>query len=1548
MRKFIGLVAAAAVAVGITLVGPGALGASALSPGVSFSAANLPTWQANGVVWAIGQTNGVVVAGGTFTQLTPPPGGSGAALAVSALGILNAETGAPTSCQIPVTLAGGTPTVRAITTSPDGSTVYIGGNFSKVGTKSISRLAAIDPIACTVKSFTPPSISATVRALAVTGGSVYFAGDFQTVGGQPRGRFAAVNSTSGALQDWAPSADLSGRALAVSPDGTKVAIGGDFDYVNGQDSHSLAVVDSATGGNVRTYPLGFISQTSVTKAITSSGGSFYVGNEGTGGGVFDGRLAVDWSTLNERWRDTCLGATQAVLVYKDTLYSAVHAHDCNSMDGFQDGKRNYFIAEGTDAPVLKQWFPVGNDGINEGIGPRALVVSTGKTTGKDYLWAAGEFTRINNAAQQGLTRFGPDDTSTPPVPTITAEALTANQVQVRVRTVVDIDNSDLTYSIFRNGSSTPIWSGTASSYWWIRPQITFIDTTVTPGTSYTYRVSVSDGTNTSALSGGSVAKAVGIGNAYATGIIADHPSLYWRYDETTGTIAQDKSGVSTTTGLNGQYADGVTLGSTGALAGDTSKAASFDGVDDYIWNDQYKDAPATYSIETWFKTTTTQGGKLVGYGSGRPRTDNGDPSLSGNYDRQIYMDNSGRLIFGVWTGSASYIQTPSSYNDGGWHHVVGTQGAGGMQLFLDGVKVGSNGVTGNQAYKGVWHVGGDNLNGWPSQPTSPYFRGDIDETAIYPGPLAAKAVANHYKLGGGTPNVNEAPADTYGAAVFDADPDQYWRFNEASGPIAQDSGFSKTGTGTYGSGVTHVADGIVADGVDIATNGTNDGVVVGNQRSSGPKEFSLELWFKSGTTSGGKLIGFEDATSGPGSNYDKQLYMTNSGQLVFGVYIGNVQSIQSASAYNDNKWHYVVASQNSGGMSLRVDGSTVGTNPTTTSQSFTGSWRIGGGNLGGWPSQPTSLNFAGSLDEVAVYSQALTTSQMSSHYGLGKADNTAPSVPANVSAAASGSTANVSWNASTDNLGVTGYQLYRGTTAGFTADAASKIADVDGTSYADATLPPDTYYYRVAAVDGAGNVSAPSASASVVIVDTEAPSDPQEVEAHLVGTTVTVGWIASTDNVAVAGYSVYRGTTAGFTANAASKIADVTDPTYSDDGLPIGTYYYKVVAVDSSGLTSAAVSSAAVAVSDTTAPTAPTGLTVTPDGTKLVLAWTESTDNVGVSGYSVYRGSSADFVVGPASKLSVVATPGYTDETAPIGTSYYKVFASDAAGNLSAAAAASGAVADTVAPSVPADLAATVSGTTATLAWTASTDNVGVSGYTVYRGASAGFTADASSKVADVSSAGYADTGLAAGTYYYKVTAVDAATNRSAATDAVSAVVASAPVQPTVVTIAPTADAMVAQAASGTNYGTANYLSTRGGATGALQSLFGFNLPAAPAGKVLTGATLQLRTSTDTTSGSTDTHSIKLVTGAWTEAAVTWANRPTATGSTVGTLSGLTAVNAPYTTVLDASVLSPLVGTSVSFLVAESGTTADNLRLWSKESTTAAYRPSLVLTYTAP
>ena len=146
-----------------------------------------------------------------------------------------------------------------------------------------------------------------------------------------------------------------------------------------------------------------------------------------------------------------------------------------------------------------------------------------------------------------------------------------------------------------------------------------------------------------------------------------------------------------------------------------------------------------------------------------------------------------------------------------------------------------------------------------------------------------------------------------------------------------------------------------------------------------PDTFSTQLWFRTSTTRGGRLFGFGDVQNGNSGHRDRQIYMNNAGQLVFGVRAQNnsTRTITTTQTYNDNNWHMVTATMGTAGMALYVDGVSVGSrSDTTQGEAYLGYWRLGGDDLGGWPSTPTTVNFTGVVDEIAVYPTALTAAQV--------------------------------------------------------------------------------------------------------------------------------------------------------------------------------------------------------------------------------------------------------------------------------------------------------------------------------------------------------------------------------------------------------------------------------------------------------------------------------------------------------------------------------------------------------------------------------------------
>ena len=231
----------------------------------------------------------------------------------------------------------------------------------------------------------------------------------------------------------------------------------------------------------------------------------------------------------------------------------------------------------------------------------------------------------------------------------------------------------------------------------------------------------------------------GPGN-YAAAVLADTPLLFWKLAQNPATgVALDSSASGTQTGT--YNATGVTGGQAGPFARETSSSVLFDGASGCVRGTTTANLVAL-SVEAWFKTTTTRGGKIVGYGNSNTTAN------SGTYDRHIYMTNAGTLYWGVYPNSVQTVSTTAAYNDGQWHHVVGTVGVGSaMSIYVDGVLKGSQANTGVQNYVGYLHVGCDNLAAWTNVPTSFFFAGNIADVAVYPTVLTAAKVASHYYAG---------------------------------------------------------------------------------------------------------------------------------------------------------------------------------------------------------------------------------------------------------------------------------------------------------------------------------------------------------------------------------------------------------------------------------------------------------------------------------------------------------------------------------------------------------------------------------------------------------------------------------------------------------------------------------------------------------------------------------------------------------------------------------------------------------------------------------
>ncbi len=391
------------------------------------------------------------------------------------------------------------------------------------------------------------------------------------------------------------------------------------------------------------------------------------------------------------------------------------------------------------------------------------------------------------------------------------------------------------------------------------------------------------------------------------------------------------------------------------------------------------------------------------------------------------------------------------------------------------------------------------------------------------------------------------------------------------------------------------------------------------------------------------------------------------------------------------------------------------------------------------------LSQEGSLVSQANRQALYTTTGLSYyHSAVAPPDATPPTAPSGLTgASASPTSAFLRWQASTDNVGVAGYYVFRnGQQVGQTA--ALYYQD---TGLTDAT----TYTYAVQAFDLAGNLSAMTAPVTTRTTGAAGPTAPANVLAAAVSCyKTTVTWSPSTDSLGVSQYLVFAGTSPSSLAQVGVTSGSITS--YADSALsPAVTYYFAVQAEDKNNNLSPM--SAVAAVTTPALPSPPAGLRASPKSeTSIALAWSASSGGLPVAYYLVYRGAS------PAglSQLASVTATAYSDTTVTAATTYYYAVQAVDSGLPPAESALSPAVAagSYAAPSAPAGLAATPgSCTRIALAWApAAGGGLPIASYHIYRGPSPSNL----SQVAVVTQTAYTDATLsAATTYYYAVASAD-------------------------------------------------------------------------------------------------------------------------------------------------------------------------------------------------
>lgn len=238
----------------------------------------------------------------------------------------------------------------------------------------------------------------------------------------------------------------------------------------------------------------------------------------------------------------------------------------------------------------------------------------------------------------------------------------------------------------------------------------------------------------------------GTGGQYRGGVVADAPVAYWRLGEASGTALRSEVG--------GPDMNAVFRADQGTVRQSALDATGVFGVGDnravHLGRGGHIEVPGSLpkgtselSAEMWFRTSTPSA-VLLGFQNqpiGQTPT---------SWRPVLNIDGAGKLrgeFYLADVSGATPIVSAQTVTDGEWHHVVLSASGTTQTLYLDGVKVGSlNGALTEQARPYAYIGGGYGSSGWMGLPADTYyFKGDIDEVALYRKALTADQVSAHYR-----------------------------------------------------------------------------------------------------------------------------------------------------------------------------------------------------------------------------------------------------------------------------------------------------------------------------------------------------------------------------------------------------------------------------------------------------------------------------------------------------------------------------------------------------------------------------------------------------------------------------------------------------------------------------------------------------------------------------------------------------------------------------------------------------------------------------------
>jgi hypothetical protein len=429
----------------------------------------------------------------------------------------------------------------------------------------------------------------------------------------------------------------------------------------------------------------------------------------------------------------------------------------------------------------------------------------------------------------------------------------------------------------------------------------------------------------------------------------------WRLGETSGTTAVDATGR-----FNGTYQNSPTLGSSGAIPGDPNTSVTFNGTNQRVTVPTLPSA-GDFSIEGWTYLTNSSVNNNTVFGSGATV-------------RLLARPGTGATAAyaGVTLGGTEYVLQPSSpaSNLNTWVYWVMTRQGGTLTLYRNGVALGQRSDLPATATA--------NLNGFlAAQGNSKYYlTGKLDEVALYTRALSSLDVSNGYvaALNGIPPG--SSSGSSY-ASLVQAGPAllAYWRLGESSGTTAVDA--TSRYSGSYENGPVLGSSGAIAGdpNTSVTFNGTNQRVTVPTLPSAG--DFSLEGWTYLTSSSVNNNTVFGGGGSGSGGTV-RLLARPGTGATAAyaGVTLGGTEYVlqPNSAGSNLNTWVYWVLTRQGGTLTLYRNAVAIAQRNDLPASATA--------NLNGYLAAQSNGNYYlhGKLDEVALYTSALSAGTILNHY----------------------------------------------------------------------------------------------------------------------------------------------------------------------------------------------------------------------------------------------------------------------------------------------------------------------------------------------------------------------------------------------------------------------------------------------------------------------------------------------------------------------------------------------------------------------------------------